>query len=292
MMITLKRCPICNSEKTQNYILCKDYTVSQNNFQIVQCTNCQFRFTNPIPAQEEIGSYYESDEYISHSDTKKGLTNQLYHLVRNYTLKTKLDVVRKHTKPKSLLDYGCGTGFFLNYCKSQQISVTGVEPSEKGREYCKTNFQIDTLSPIQFSQETNKYDAITMWHVLEHVHELNDLISKLSTCINQNGILIIAVPNPNSLDAKIYKEHWAAYDVPRHLYHFSKENMVSLLEKHNFKFKGIYPMHFDSFYVSLLSEKYKTGSQRLLPAFFNGMRSNMSAIFSKNGFSSQIYAFS
>jgi 2-polyprenyl-3-methyl-5-hydroxy-6-metoxy-1,4-benzoquinol methylase len=260
-------------------------------FNIDQCGECGFRFTNPIPSENEIGKYYESDEYISHSDTKKGITNQLYHLVRNYTLKTKLQLVKKHCNPKTLLDYGCGTGFFLNYCKTQGVNVKGVEPSPHAQKYCKDNFGIETVSPENFLQENSTFDAITMWHVLEHVHRLNELVVHLSNSLSKNGVLLIAVPNPESLDAKIYKENWAAYDVPRHLYHFSKNNVIQLLQKHNFEFKGIYPMHFDSFYVSLLSEKYKTGQQRLLPAFFNGMRSNLSAIFSKNGFSSQIYAF-
>jgi predicted SAM-dependent methyltransferase len=126
-----------------------------------------------------------------------------------------------------------------------------------------------------------------MWHVLEHVYHLKRDIAELVRILKPDGSLIIAVPNMSSKDAKQYKEFWAAYDVPRHLYHFQKETIVNLMSQFNLSCKEILPMKFDSYYVSMLSEKYKNG--KLVSGVLNGLKSNLDA--KSGGFSSQIYVF-
>lgn len=269
-------CPVCGSDTTRKVLNAKDYTVSKESFDIFHCGHCSARFTQHVPDAANIGRYYQSQEYISHSETKKGLINRLYHSVRKITLRSKQNWVKAATglKQGSLLDVGCGTGAFAHYMKQLHWEVTGVEPDETARQNAKTLYNIDALPADElFNLPKQQYDAITMWHVLEHVHTLHKYLDQLRTLLKPDGKLIIAVPNYTSLDAEHYGEYWAAYDVPRHLYHFSPESMNILLAQHQLEVVKRHPMVFDGFYVSLLSEQYKTGKSRLLAGFWNGMRS-------------------
>ena len=288
-MKTYKTCPVCGTTSFSPFIVCKDYTVSKESFNIVSCDNCSFKFTNPIPDEKAIGRYYESDEYISHSNTSKGLVNSLYQTVRNHTLKKKVQLISSLTKDKTLLDVGSGTGEFLNQCQISGYNVQGVEPSSTGREQALNNFNLK-IKEEDYLDEIPKdsIGVVTMWHVLEHVYHLNERIEQLYKIIKPNGYLIVAVPNHTSFDAENYKEHWAAYDVPRHLYHFSPQIIKQLFEKHKFLLERTLPMKFDSFYVSMLSEKYKTGKTNLFSAFMTGLKSNLKA-GKENTYSSQIY---
>lgn len=287
-MKTYTNCPVCEGTSFNPYLSCKDYTSSQETFNIVQCQKCSFAFTNPIPGENEISKYYESDEYISHSNTSKGLINTLYQMVRNYTIRKKVNLVKSLGKGEKLLDIGSGTGEFLNGCQQNGLDVVGVEPSETARSQSIKNFQLSVFQEDKLiSFEENAFNFITMWHVLEHVYHLNDRIKTMHRLLQDNGYLIIAVPNRNSFDAQLYKEHWAAYDVPRHLYHFNPSDIKGLFEKHHFRLIKTLPMKFDAFYVSMLSEKYKKGKSNLFASFTNGLKSNLKA---KEGTSSsQIY---
>ncbi|MBI2272005.1 MAG: methyltransferase domain-containing protein [Bacteroidetes bacterium] len=295
-MEILKTCPICNSAEYTEFLTCTDYTQSKKEFTIVQCKSCGFKFTNPRPDTTEIGSYYKSEEYISHSDTTKGLINRLYHLVRKYTLAKKLQlVVRLCGSPsakdqKSLLDIGCGTGAFLKICNDAGFKCIGIEPDVDARKLAINNYKLDVRSESELNTlQIESFDIITMWHVLEHVHDLNGRIIKIKDLLKPGGWAIIAVPNCNSLDAKHYGKEWAAYDVPRHLYHFTPKDINELFKKYGMKVIETFPMRFDSFYVSMLSEKYKTGAVNYLRAICQGALSNISAIRSGHEFSSQIY---
>lgn len=283
--------------------------VSRETFNIVECENCGFHFTNPRPAENEIGKYYQSEEYISHSGTKKGLVNWAYHLVKNYTLAKKLQLVFRTVYARSgkvetghvlsLLDYGCATGGFLNTCKKAGIQTTGIEPEEKARDFAKTNFGLNVLPPDAIkSINSDSFDIVTLWHVLEHIHRLKEFLGELKRILKGRGVAIIAVPNLTSLDAKIYKEFWAAFDVPRHLYHFSPKDIERLLFDAGFYLEMVKPMVFDAFYVSMLSEKYKKeengdkkNSGSLISAVLTGVKSNVFASNTENTFSSQIYIF-
>lgn len=292
-MTTLSNCPCCGASSFEPFILCKDYTVSQESFQIVSCKSCSFKFTNPRPKADKIGDYYKSESYISHSNTSKGLISKLYKAVRNYTLKGKLDLISRYSQKGSLLDYGCGTGMFLSAARSSTWNAYGIEPDPGAREFAKKESGAQVYADVETAHGMLSgvdFNCITLWHVLEHVVDLNQTLSWFNSKLKPGGSLIIAVPNYTSHDAKTYKEFWAAYDVPRHLYHFDQKCMVELLEKAGFKHIESLPMKFDSFYVSMLSEKYKTGKINYLSAFLTGLRSNLKAREAKD-YSSVIYVF-
>jgi 2-polyprenyl-3-methyl-5-hydroxy-6-metoxy-1,4-benzoquinol methylase len=309
-MERIKDCPICNSMSLSEFLICKDYTVSQRNFTISHCQNCGFKFTNPRPELKELSSFYESEEYISHSNSSKGLVNWLYQFVRKFTVMQKVKLLNKEivrglmkdnlqrTKFEAdanefkVLDIGCGTGEFLAACREAGYSVSGIEPSVKARKFAQEKYSLDVKDEQAINDLPSQlFHAVTLWHVLEHVPNLNERIQNIHNLLTEDGILIVAVPNPESKDAEIYGKYWAAYDVPRHLYHFSENSIKELMFKNNFIIYKTLPMHLDSFYVSLLSEKYKKGRINYLAALLNGLRSNFSGFFGKRGYSSQIYLF-
>lgn len=290
-MQNLETCPICQGKEFKLFLNCKDHSVSEEVFSIVQCVQCNFKFTNPVPSENSIGKYYKSENYISHSDTKKGLVNRAYHIVRNITLKKKLSLVNSLSQKGNLLDVGCGTGYFLKTCKTDGWRIDGTEPDESARKLAEQN----TLQPLYSSvfqlENTKHYNVISMWHVLEHVHKLNETIIKLNVLLKDNGRMVIAVPNSDSKDAAIYKENWAAYDVPRHLYHFNQKSMADLMSKHGFEIEKTIPMKFDAFYVSMMSEGYIAENQKInyISSILNGCKSNIYGAFNKNNYSSIIY---
>ena len=285
-------CPVCGAESLQDVLLVKDYTVSNEQFPIVECSNCTLRFTQNVPDAASISPYYKSENYISHTNTSKGLVNSLYQAVRKRTLKQKRKLVEDitgRTKGHSL-DVGSGTGAFVNEMKQAGWQVTGLEPDADARMVAKQLYNLELNEMDQFQQlPANSFDAITLWHVMEHVHELHPYVAQLKNLLKQNGKLFIAVPNYTSKDASIYKEHWAAYDVPRHLYHFSPKSVQVLMEKHGLKLLQHKPMWFDSFYIAMLSSKYKNGKTNLVASFFNGLRSNFTAMGDVRKCSSVIY---
>ncbi len=289
-MEKLDQCPVCNSTQHKAFLACVDHTVSRETFSIVQCDSCGFKFTNPRPQETDLGKYYKSEDYVSHSNTKKGFINSTYQSVRKYTLLKKLQLISKYFKTGKILDIGCGTGEFLNTCKSAKWQTLGIEPDVDARQMAIKNFGLDVREEDELTGLPDaSFDVISMWHVLEHVPRLNERVEELKRLIKPNGIIIIAVPNCNSLDAKIYKEEWAAYDVPRHLYHFTPKDIDALFAKQGLKVFKVLPMIFDSFYVSLLSEKIKTGKTNILRSTWNGFRSNLAAIKTGKTYSSQIY---
>lgn len=291
-MLTLNKCLVCGSENFEPFLVCKDYTVSQENFNIVSCKSCGFKFTNPRPDNSVLGNYYKAESYVSHTNSKKGIVNKLYHAVRNYTLKTKIKLVSSYVSRGTILDYGCGTGMFLNACNKSGWETYGMEPDDNARKMASEhglNVFSDKAKVQTYITDKN-FNAITLWHVLEHVTDMEETLAFFKSKLNADGVLIIAVPNYVSYDAQYYKEFWAAYDVPRHLHHFEEKSMKSLLENSGFKLQETKPMKFDSFYVSMLSEKYKTGSVNLVKAFLVGLKSNLSAK-NTSSYSSTIYIF-
>ncbi len=289
-MIHYSTCPVCKSGYINNSFAATDCTVSHQQFIVCECVTCSLRFTQDIPEQEAIGQFYQSNQYISHSDTKEGTIYKLYHWVRSITLTLKRRLVEKNASVTkgTLLDIGSGTGAFLHTMQKAGWSVTGLEPDAAAREKSAALYGISPDSPDQlFALKSNTYDVVSMWHVLEHVHQLHAYIEQIKMILKQNGKLLIAVPNYTSFDASYYKDHWAAYDVPRHLYHFSPKSMRRLLQQHGLVIKAIQPMWFDAFYVSLLSEQYQKGS--MFRAFLIGLISNIKALFKWNQCSSLIY---
>lgn len=287
----IKNCPVCNGESFAAFLKAEDHNVSHDTFQIVSCNSCGFKFTNPIPTLETIGEYYKSENYISHSNTKKGLVNKVYQIVRRRAIDQKEKLITSVSSGKSLLDIGCGTGDFLAYCKSKKWNVIGLEPDDDARKLANQNNNID-VKPLESLYEFNEssFDVITMWHVLEHVYNLNKDIDQIKKLLKPNGKLVVAVPNCSSFDAEYYKEHWAAYDLPIHLYHFTPKDIDTLFSKHQMKLEKVLPMYYDAYYISMLSEKYKGGN--IVSAFFKGMKSNHKAKATGKTYSSQIYILS
>jgi SAM-dependent methyltransferase len=283
----VEKSPIANTS-LDLYLKCKDYTVSRETFSIYIDKESQLLVTTPRPTVGDLSRYYDSDEYISHSDSKKSFIDKVYQTVRNYTIKQKVKLINSfNTTNKSVLDIGSGTGDFLMACKQNGWSIDGVEPNNNAnKETRKKTFTEISKDISELGKK--QFDVITMWHVLEHVPNLNEYISILKKILKPDGVLVVAVPNHKSYDATYYKEFWAAYDVPRHLWHFSRLSIDKLFQLANMKVTKILPMKFDSFYVSLLSEKYKTGKSNFLKAFLIGLRSNLKARSSKE-YSSLIY---
>jgi 2-polyprenyl-3-methyl-5-hydroxy-6-metoxy-1,4-benzoquinol methylase len=288
-------CPVCNHSNSQIALESQDFSLTQATFSILHCSKCSLRFTSPVPSQDEIGLYYKFNEYISHTDTKEGWMNKMYHFVRTKTLAQKTKWVQSlFTGHKGhLLDIGAGTGAFVHAMQQKAWKVTGLEPDAVTRENAfkihKLNLQsTETI----YELPNNEYEVITMWHVLEHVHALKPYLNQCFKSLKYNGRLIIAVPNYTSFDAKYYQKYWAAYDLPRHLYHFSPKAMTTLLNEMGFEIVSIRPMWFDSFYVSLLSEKYKkSGKLGFLIVGVIGILSNLFAMKDASKGSSIIYEF-
>jgi 2-polyprenyl-3-methyl-5-hydroxy-6-metoxy-1,4-benzoquinol methylase len=295
MIIKHEQCPICQATTIAPLFDCVDDTVSKEKFTVMHCNTCSNRFTNNVPTQNTIGKYYKADAYVSHSESNASLINKIYLKVRNITLKNKLQLLNELTQSsqRTLLDVGAGTGAFAAYMQAQNWVVTGLEPDADAIAVAQNNNNIQ-LQPIAnlFTLEQGKYDIITMWHVMEHVHQLHDYMAQLAKLLAPQGKLIIAVPNYTSKDAEIYGNNWAAYDVPRHLYHFSPVGMKYFAEKHGLRVKTMKPMWFDSVYVSMLSEKIKNGSPSLIKGLINGLRSNIKTLTSVDKCSSVIYIIS
>jgi SAM-dependent methyltransferase len=292
-MEKLLNCPKCGFNEFKPYISCTDFTVSKELFEIVSCSKCQFKFTNPRPDAIEIGRYYESQDYISHSDTKKGLFNKIYHYVRGIAIRNKINlIIDLQTKNKSILDIGCGTGTFLAEIQKYGWKITGIEPNKLARETAEKHYSLPVYDEEKISEiPENSFSIITLWHVLEHVHNLKQRITEIYNLLEKDGFAIIAVPNHTSWDADYYKSFWAAYDAPRHLYHFSPSSIKELFkESKMFHVKSL-PMKFDSYYVSLLSEKYKGNSLGPLNALLSGWKSNRKAGKNSEKYSSVIYIF-
>lgn len=290
MLEKIEICPACSSRQLQNLYVCADHLVSKEKFTISKCLSCQLLITTPRPDSQNIAKYYDSDAYLSHSSSSSGI-GKLYKLAQTYTLWTKHRLL-KNLKPakKRLLDYGSGSGTFLQYVTQRGWDAAGVEPNEKAR-IASQNKTLTVYPDLPTAkQQEAHFEVITLWHVLEHVHNIDITLEYLASLLSPQGFLVVAVPNTASWDAVHYKQHWAAFDVPRHLYHFNAKNIADLLKKHNFAILTKKPMYLDSFYISLLSERHQTGQTNFVKSLINGCKSNIYGINSGE-FSSMIYIF-
>ena len=294
-VIHYTNCPACGSTEIGYVFTAKDNTVSGEQFEIWECRFCTLRFTQDTPDQLSIGSYYKSENYISHSNTSKGFINSLYQLVRKQTLHQKRKIINKITglKKGNILDLGSGTGSFVNEMHLHGWDATGLEPDGDARKIAEENYHIKLQNTDQFyNLPPASFDAITLWHVLEHVHDLHPYLEQLKKLLKNNGKLVVAVPNYTSSDAKKYRQYWAAYDVPRHLYHFSPLSMKKLMNSHQLSIIHFKPMLLDSFYISLLSSKYKNGRTNWVTAGWSGLWSDIKTLRNKKKSSSVIYIIS
>lgn len=289
----MSQCLVCKGEYFEPVVLSKDFCVSQEDFKVVKCNSCGFAFTENAPDAASIGMYYEHADYISHTDTKEGLMFKVYHWVRSIMLRRKLGYIQKVARVKTLLDIGSGTGYFVNHVQQAGLGCVGFEPDEVARNQAKKNFNIDLSASLEsVIENSNRFDAISMWHVLEHVHELDAYFEKFRILLEEKGVLAIAVPNYTSYDASFYKKYWAAYDLPKHLWHFSPSSLKLLAKNHGFKHIKSYAMPYDSYYISLLSEQHKkSGFFGKIRAMFIGELSYLNALINSEKASSVVYIF-
>lgn len=293
-VITHTVCPLCKGSYIRKRFTCKDHFATGEVFDIYECAECGFVFTQGIPDEKEIGRYYESQEYISHSNTKKGIFNKIYHVVRSMMLRRKTGLIEKLTllKNGNILDYGAGTGYFAHAMAKKGWEVTAIEKSPQARELAKTRFGLEIFSEEHLSEIGDKeLDVVTLWHVMEHIQELDRFWDELYRIIDDTGIAVIALPNCKSYDAKIYKENWAAYDVPRHLWHFTPDTLMRWGEKHGFILERQITMPFDGFYISMLSERYRGSMLASMRGLWNGLKGWCATSTRREASSSIIYVF-
>ncbi|MBN7809778.1 class I SAM-dependent methyltransferase [Algoriphagus sp. H41] len=294
MIERLSKCPLCKSGLFLNHTEITDHAVSRESFILCKCSNCQLLFTNPRPTQETIGPYYNFPEYYSHEDKAKNITQWIYQKVRNYNISKKVTSIEQLVSKGSLLDYGCGTGEFLNTAKQHGWKVAGVEPNEKARTLASEKLNKKIKPSIDELKKSARFDVITLYHVLEHIHDLRKTVKKIIKHLNSEGYIVIAVPNHQSWDGRKYGKFWAGWDVPRHLYHFSQESMQKFQEEFGLELQETKPMKFDSFYVSLLSEGYMDKNSGLLSKYTKALRAGLlsnRAAKTPGQFSSNIFVF-
>ncbi len=290
-ILHIDTCPLCGGQTFDKRFSCADYYATGEVFAVCACVNCGFMFTQDAPSEAFIGRYYESPDYVSHSDTHEGLMNKAYHAVRSLMLRRKARLVRRYSPfGRRLLDIGTGTGYFPALMAQEGWAVSAIEKNEQARKFAQTHFGLNVSAPETFWTLPEKsYDVITLWHVLEHLQHLDETWSMFHRLLDDRGVLIVAVPNPSSYDARHYKEMWGAYDVPRHLWHFTPEVLGRWAVKHGFEVKDKLPMPFDAFYVSMLSEKYRKASVPFVRGFYTGIKAWFSAIGKVGESSSVIY---
>lgn len=290
----IKACPLCGGTHLERALTCVDHYASGEMFHLCRCEDCGFLFTQDFPVEAEIGRYYETPDYISHSDTRKGMMNSVYHWVRNYMLgrKARLVTHEAHRKEGRLLDIGTGTGYFADTMQRRGWQVDAVEKNPGARAFAKEHFNLDVKPDTALGDfPPGSFDVITLWHVMEHLEPLNEMWETLNSLLTDKGVLIIAVPNCSSFDAKRYGAYWAAYDVPRHLWHFTPGTIQQFGSKHGFIMAERHPMPFDAFYVSMLTEKHIRHSCAFLRGMITGTLAWLSALVKKENSSSMIYVF-
>lgn len=291
-MVHYSACPLCASGSLTNAMACTDHFVSGEAFTIVKCSQCGFLFTQDHPGETEAGRYYESEEYISHSDTSEGLVNKLYRFARWMMLRKKTALVKNETglSHGTILDVGSGTGYFADAMAKAGWNSEGIEINPGAREFSKVSFGLDVFDPAEINNiESGKYDCITLWHVLEHFNDPTGYILQIRRLLKPGGKCIIALPNSSSYDAIHYKEYWAAWDVPRHIWHFTPQTFRRFAEKTGFELLKVKTLPFDVFYISLLSEKYRGSKFNFIKGIFRGKLMWLKSQFNKEKTSSLIY---
>jgi len=286
----LTHCPLCKSRQFDNFLVVKDHAISQESFSICKCNNCSLLFTNPRPDKAGISRYYQDEKYISHKDKGNSPINILYKAVRIHTTNQKIKWINEFSKGKHrLLDFGCGTGYFLDKAKKKGWEGIGVEPNAEAAELARKKRNLYVVEDISELAQEKKFDSITLFHVLEHVHDLEDTLHLLLSKLKKRGTLFVAVPNYNSYDSQLYGENWAPLDVPRHLYHFTAQTMEFLAKQYELKIRDIKPLLFDSYYASILSNNYIPNKKNIIKPFINGYKSNLSGKNNINNYSSLLF---
>ena len=285
------KCPWCGSDKAQINLWLKDEFLTKEDFHICECLNCGLLYTMPRPDKEKIGAYYKSEAYYSHQENKKGFIPKVYERVKSINLKHKYRLATSGMQPGKLLDIGCGVGDFLHTAETHGWECIGVEPSEDAKAIAQKRMKgmIITSEELE-SFSDGAFDVITMWHVLEHVDDIKWQVAQLQRLVKPSGRVVIAVPNYKSYDGQYYKEHWAAYDVPRHLNHFNRITLSKIFKTSGLELVKMDKLKWDAYYISYLSEQYRHHSLPLVRGLYRGFISNCKARRSGE-WSSLVYVF-
>ena len=277
MMQEINTCPLCGSNHTSHTVPVKDHMVSQEVFHVLTCAGCGFQRTSPRP--QEIGSYYESDDYLSHNTNKRSLFDRVYHAIRNRAASQKLQFLQKNlaknVKIPHLLDIGCGIGVFLGEAKKRKWTISGVELSDSARKQAETRLNQPIFKHFEELPGDTKFDGISLWHVLEHLPNPIETLQRIHDHAEPGAVLVLGLPNPESHDAQHYGADWAAWDVPIHFWHFRKSDVEALANQTGWKLESVHPMKWDAYYVSLLSESFIHGNKRWIAATWRGWVSNL-----------------
>lgn len=264
----------------------KDHSFSQEDFEL-NWDATRLSAQTQLPPNTNPLEYYSQEEYISHQEQPTGLTGGLYRVAQRFMMRYKHNRLYPFLPTQAqLLDYGCGVGTFAKYLINQGHVVFGVEPNPKARQFA-VNKGIQAFANLD-ALPVQTFDAILLWHVLEHLPEPEKTLNELHQRLTPKGCLVLAVPNLRSADAQHYGPFWAAYDVPRHLWHFSQGGIAQLAAQAGFRLMATYPMPLDAFYISLLSERYKGSRLSAVKGFLQGLQSNAKAVFTGE-FSSLFY---
>jgi 2-polyprenyl-3-methyl-5-hydroxy-6-metoxy-1,4-benzoquinol methylase len=286
----IEKCQVCGEASLSVFLEAQDYFLTKEKFTIEQCQVCGFRATNPRPAQNEIERYYKSEDYISHNTAKISFTTLLYKSARFFSVRSKFRIIDSWASGNRLLDIGCGTGEVLNYAGKKKYRVRGVELNDGARNVARQKYNLDVVKSLEeFPEKDGRFDVITLWHVLEHFYDPGAALRSIHDMLEPTGIAIIALPNSDSWDAKHYGGHWAAYDLPRHLSHFTRSTFERLAKSCGFELVGCIPQKLDSYYIALLSEQYVQGKKSYPRALLNGTRSNFQGRKDPLLYSSLIY---
>lgn len=289
-METVTTCPLCRHPESRLAVQPTDHTVSHKPFDIRECAACGFRFTSPRPSQDEIGAYYLSDDYISHAASAHSLQDRIYRAVRQVTIRSKHRLLAGHQPAGNVLDLGCGTGDFLHYLQKHGYRSLGVEVSPNARKIAEAK-GLQVVHELQAIDSSRTFDALTLWHVLEHVPDPKNTLQELHRKSNPGAFLIIAVPDRESWDANHYGPYWAAWDVPRHLSHFRQRDIAKILHETGFNLVQTRRMWFDAPYVATLSEQYRGAGKigSLFKGLLVGCRSNVHSLFTTCPTSSSLF---
>lgn len=290
-MTEIKECPVCGETHHELYLKTKDFFLTGEEFNLMQCSGCGFIFTSPRPDDSQLSVYYESDEYLSHHAKGFSLLRLIYQYLRKRNIRKKYQLIHAFVSKGKILDIGCGTGELLSYFKNSSWHTLGIEPDDSARSFAQNTWGLDVFKEDHIEKiQEESFDVVSMWHVLEHVSDINERLKQIHRILKPGSYFFAALPNYLSWDAKHYKEYWAAWDVPRHLFHFSEKNIIQLSEKQGFKFIRSVPMVWDSTYISLVSERNMGNKIPYIKALLNGMKSNRLGKGS-SGYSSMIYIF-
>ncbi len=220
----MRNCPNCNSGEYTIYLM-------EGDFKIVKCSNCSLVYLLNIPDESEIYEDYYKIEFAKEDYSQK---SRFPHLSEIYTInEQRLPYLKKIKSNSSILDIGCGTGLFLHTAEKHGYNVSGIDVSQTALAFAKESFKLNVSDEKveDLISQNKKYDFVTLWHVLEHFANPKEELSKIKQLLNPDGILLIEVPNLNSLKFKLAKNKWKGGNHP--LYHrsfFTADTLKKTLE--------------------------------------------------------------